>query len=111
MAYYCDEIFSNHVGEKAAVKQTVFFRAVLTMILVTLCSVTCTVKCHMHSDSDPSATVCQCRDTKLPAQELEQSTQPSSYPAVPDADAIKLPSIRHGGFVHCVCKWKPVSQI
>lgn len=43
MAYYCNKIFSNHVGEEAAVKQTVFLRPVLTMILVALWA-------HMHSE-------------------------------------------------------------
>lgn len=52
MTYYCDEIFSNHAGEDAAVKQTVFF----------LQSRSCydpsrTVKCHMHCNSDPPVSV------------------------------------------------------
>lgn len=63
MAYYCNEIFSNHVGEEEAVKQAAFFSAVLTMILMAQCHVTCTFtvtctrECHTHSDFDPSASV------------------------------------------------------
>ena len=93
MAYYCDKIFSNHVGDEATVKQTVFLRAVLTVILVALCSVTCTLKCHMHSDSDPSASVCvemlNCRHENL--SKVRRSHHIQRRPA---ADAVKLPGKR-----------------
>lgn len=64
------------------------------MILVALCNVTCTVKCHMHSDSDPSASVCV-EILNYRHKNLSKVRSPSWYPAVPAADAIKLPDIRH----------------
>lgn len=55
------------------------------MILVALCGVTCTVKCHMLSDSYPSASVC----VEIPNYRHENSSKSTSHPAVPAADASK----------------------
>lgn len=104
LAYYCDKIFNNHVGEEAAIKQTVF-RAVLTMIPVATCGVTCPAKCHTHSDPPLQVSVqrAQTTDAGTWAKCEDQ--------ALPAADAVKLPSIWHCGYMHCACKTKAVSRI